>query len=353
MKDKLLFILLFCVLLLGCSKEQKIEKKIVNKPQQKDYSYIKIDKKISEEDKEYFQKVNEEINTLSFKWLLKESLNKKDCEKLHLLNNNLFAELEISPEKEAVRNRIIDLRSPCLQYSDLKFKDFSDDEWNYLETKSILPYATLTLAENNFRQAKEAQEVKKRQELIQLGIQHLNQAYNLNPNNLYTLKRALLNIAESPFTRLSKEELAQLDFTMKEYCQKAVETKQWDHIYYLTMDPIYDFNIEQVPACFDPKYKHNCKCPEAMRLVLKHVPKETLLSPEFINPHAEEEPEGEDGTGYYLSIRDLVLKETSRDLKKEKMCETYHNCNNKEVTLCTYGLWFDYPECKHEQNDYC
>jgi hypothetical protein len=99
-----------------------------------------------------------------------------------------------------------------------------------------------------------------------------------------------------------------------QYCKKAVEQRQWDHIAYLT-------EIESVAnyfSCLAPKpYSWaECKCAEATKLVLKELPKKHLYDPMIHNPSADEMLPGV-LEGSIRELRDTIKKSTGRDLDKE------------------------------------
>jgi hypothetical protein len=88
----------------------------------------------------------------------------------------------------------------------------------------------------------------------------------------------------------------------KEYCQKAVEQRQWDHIYYITKD----ISANEVISCLDPNDENHkyCNCPEAVKLVIGHWPEEVLENPNFLNPSADPY----DGVALRKQLRGAIKK---------------------------------------------
>lgn len=117
------------------------------------------------------------------------------------------------------------------------------------------------------------------------------------------------------------KDLIQEDY--KEYCRKAVELKQWDHIYYLSKGEPSGMTrgIEYIVSCLETKhdeynYKY-CKCPEATRMVVGQWPKSALYDGYILDPS------GEDGNGNLREgakewMNELMKKHFGRDLTKEK-----------------------------------
>jgi hypothetical protein len=116
------------------------------------------------------------------------------------------------------------------------------------------------------------------------------------------------------------KDLIQEDY--KEYCRKAVELKQWDHIYYLSEGEPSGmirgiFYIENCLETKPEKYDYTrCKCPEATRMVVSQWPKHALYSGYLLDPSGED-GNGNSREGAIDFVNDLMKKYFGRDLTKE------------------------------------
>jgi hypothetical protein len=105
----------------------------------------------------------------------------------------------------------------------------------------------------------------------------------------------------------------------REYCDKALLLRQWDHLDYLTSaNSIREsFGFDYLYGCLeesDQKYDYKkCRCPEATKLIYQSWPKADLLSGEFLDFSGD----GFRGGDPVKALVKLYKKHYGRDLTKE------------------------------------
>jgi hypothetical protein len=105
-----------------------------------------------------------------------------------------------------------------------------------------------------------------------------------------------------------------LNLRESEYCKKAIETMQWDHIYYISnWKP---FTGDLINILKDDSIQ-NEPCNTVVKLALKGWDKEHLYSAKMINPTADEFANPNQYEITQKEIRDLIKKRIGRDLDKE------------------------------------
>lgn len=281
----------------SCTRKEKAE---IPKP--KDFSYLKIQTVLSSEDKAYYERIHNEINQIGKHFAYREeNAEKKYCPLL----TKMFDEISVRPisrerERERERGRELHLlfnfcnRDEAFSKS---YKPITYEEYKYISKKinnSASVYSALGNYEGNFLSDK-----KLPKEIL-----------DKYRNNFKFYWKKSLAVDSLDLLPLKRDESLK-----EEYCKKAVELKQWDHIYYLTQvhSPM------QIIGCLTPESEYslpsNC-CHEAMKLAVKGWSKKNLYDPDFLNPDAEEMS----NKGYEIMRRELrnaILKTTSRDLDKE------------------------------------
>ncbi|MDX1921092.1 MAG: hypothetical protein SFU25_10205 [Candidatus Caenarcaniphilales bacterium] len=144
----------------------------------------------------------------------------------------------------------------------------------------------------------------------------LKQAIAKDPKDLMSYQE-IVSWYQTGLRDKNGKDLIQEDY--KEYCRKAVELKQWDHIFYLTKS--LSTSIYLLEACLETKpgeYNYGqCGCPEAARLVVGQWPKDVLHSSYLIDPAGEDFPE-DFKKQERARVTALIKKHFGRDLTKEK-----------------------------------
>ncbi|MDX1920998.1 MAG: hypothetical protein SFU25_09730 [Candidatus Caenarcaniphilales bacterium] len=193
----------------------------------------------------------------------------------------------------------------------------SDEYWKLIEKKipdssQPLIRKTVDVLSKDFREGK-----------YQPSLEHylkLKEAIAKDPEDLLAFDK-LTNWYQTGLRDKTGKDLIQEDY--KEYCRKAVELKQWDHIYYLSKadSGAATKGLHYIEKCLETKpneYDYNyCKCPEATRMVVGQWPKDALYDGYILDPS------GEDGNGDLREgakdyMNKLIKKHFGRDLTKEK-----------------------------------
>jgi hypothetical protein len=148
---------------------------------------------------------------------------------------------------------------------------------------------------------------------------NLKQAATKDPEDLMSYQE-IVTWYQNGLKDSDGKDLIQEDY--KEYCRKAVELKQWDHIYYLSEGEPSGmirgiFYIENCLETKPEKYDYTrCKCPEATRMVVSQWPKHALYSGYLLDPSGED-GNGNSREGAIDFVNDLMKKYFGRDLTKE------------------------------------
>jgi hypothetical protein len=100
----------------------------------------------------------------------------------------------------------------------------------------------------------------------------------------------------------------------EEYCKKAIETMQWDHIYYIS--DWYADTGSLINVLKDNSIQDN-PCIKVVKLALKGWNKENLYSAEMINPTVDEFINPNQYSITRKELRDLMKIRIGRDLDKE------------------------------------
>jgi hypothetical protein len=301
MKNKFLLLLCF-VSLFGCVKKEGL------KPQEEDFSHLKIQTVLSQADEKYFKIVGQQINRIgkSFATGVFPVSSEETCKELKIM----FEEISKRPisrerEKNRERERLM-LKSFC---SSPPEEEFTLHELLYLT--DLLPTTArfkVLLVPYIFSYPSDfiPLEYYPNQTLINWIYES---AMRSDPQDLisYFYFENWLRFKDQ-FALISNPAVQQ------EYCRKAVELRQWDHIAYLTEADSPENYLE----CLIPEDLHagDCKCAEATKLVLKEISKTGLYNPSFYNPSGDE-MNTVVLNQYRRELRDAMKKVIGRDLDKE------------------------------------
>jgi hypothetical protein len=251
--------MLLLMLNCGCTAKEVVKGK-------SEFSHLKIQTVLSTADKKYYKEVHNEINNIAKDFAYwKSNAIQKNCSRLE----KMFDEISTRPfSKEREREREM-IQTACgLSLKDKKyFYNLTEEEYAYL--RSQLPESSVLAKDNDPKLFDKDQS-------------------DLTP---YKYKNSL----------------------KAQYCKKAVETMQWDHIYYLAQVD----SPGQLIGCLSPESKFalptkNC-CPEAIKLVLKGINRNALYDPLFLNPYTEPM----DIEPIRKELRKVIFNSTGRDLDKE------------------------------------
>jgi hypothetical protein len=230
-----------------------------------------ISEVVSPSEKKVLVEISQQFNKLAQETAyqrnyLDQVLISKECFKLAQLYNSTI-NLSISSEREKITDRIFDLGITYCGSSDTFYRNlnkgslevtYTRKDWKYIAQKLKNSAALMRLLASL--------EVDQHE---QLNI--LIKAIDIDPHDLHTF-RNILGTDQAP-RKLATEER---NLYQKEYCKKAVELRQWDHIYYLT-------NNQELGCLYEgEKFPNQCKCPEAMKLVAPYWPevyKNQLVDP--------------------------------------------------------------------------
>ena len=290
MKNRIILLILILLTSSCSAKEMKVQEK------PKDFSYLKIQTVLSEEDKKYYETVHNQISEIGKHFALMNFSSKgKNCSRL----DQMIKEISIRPysrERERERERELALLSDqCGRYYlsgiEKHFPNPSCSEVEYLN-KKILDSAVLI-------------------ELMKNCLIKTNTENAKNPKAFFEKIRGYTVLAQS----VDDKDLSPFRYetdVRKEYCKRAVEQKQWDHISYLVQ---LDSGVHSLTRCLDPSNPdhRDCVCPQAVILFVKEVPKKHLLDRSSLDPSDVE-------SNLTISVNKLikVIKEaTGRDLDKE------------------------------------
>ncbi len=264
-------------------------------PKEKNFSYLKIQTVLSPENTKYYERVHDEISEIGKHFFIGDfDLRETNCLRLGVMIKEISAK-PYSRERERERERERDLISrECGKFYPgglaKHFPDPSCEEVKYLNKKIPNSAVLITLLKNCL--INDTQYLK-------------NKKLYLEDVNYYKiLARSVDPIDLSPF-------IYETD-SQQEYCKKAVEQRQWDHISHLLR---LDTGVHSLIRCLDrnnPDHKE-CNCPEVVELFVKMTPKKYLLDRTALDPSDVE-------LDIAVSANELIKvikKNTGRDLSKE------------------------------------
>jgi hypothetical protein len=303
MRNKL--ILFLCLLLLaGCKNPEK--------PQVKDYSYLKIQTELSEEDKKYYEDVHQKINKIG-KEILFNHKTKLDmtCQEL----KTMFQEISDRPfskerEREREREKAL-IYDNCQVTAEELGTIFTCDEAEYLnlrEPSSGIIFGRLKDC-ITLNKASYENDPDKVQALEMKHHYYEKLSQIVDPIDLEGFRGSFLDLSGE---------------ARKEYCRKAVSQRQWDHIAYFVSNSLPGEDMIKCLNKNDPEYKE-CMCPEAVNLYVKEASRAQLLDgSRLVRSYTEGYPK-EIAKRFIKAVKDS----TGRDLDKEPKTEfIYEPCSN-------------------------
>jgi hypothetical protein len=301
MKNNLIFYLCL-TLLFGCNTKKK---EVVQ-----DFSYLKIQTELSELDKAFYETTHKEINQIAKTLLFNEYPDiEKSCDFL----KDMYKEISkrpISRERERERARARDILKGNCHSFDKELSTLLD----YKFTCPQIHYLSLQIPSSGILHGMmkdcnpESNDKQKKQS-------------NIIKNNYYQRLSQLVDPLdlEGYKTNLNKN-------LEKEYCQKSLNLKQWDHIGRLVSRGLPGGSLIKCLKKGDPGYL-KCECPEAVKLYLKEAPRAKLLEGSKLR-----KPDSIDEGGYPNELAKKFIKDlklvTGRDLDKEPKTEIiYEPCS--------------------------
>ncbi|HAH56296.1 MAG TPA: hypothetical protein DCM02_13700 [Flavobacterium sp.] len=272
-------------------------KEIQQKEKKKDFSHLKIQTVLSPEDQAYYKRVHNEISEIGKHFAYREeNAEKKYCPVL----GKMFDEISVRPisrERERERERQVNLLFYLCNRDNVfseSYKPITCEKYKYISTKitnSASIFSALANYEGNFLSDKKLSSETRSKHKKKFKF-YWNQSLLVDPIDL------------SPF-------MYETD-SQKEYCKKAVEQRQWDHISHLLR---LDTGVHSLIRCLDrnnPDHKE-CNCPEAVELFVKMTPKKYLIDRSALDPSDIEF----DITISANELIKVIKKTTGRDLNKE------------------------------------
>ena len=335
MRKYLITTLILSMFLTSCSsqaKEKAVDKKTVTTKNtdsrtKSDLSKLVFKTELTEEEQIYFQNRSNEFNERARQYAIDygpkstpedSKMRTEEFCKWTVDNINNLSKQPISKERERELEREWYFYTWQCEKRENHHFEFSIPEGYWEQVAKELPDSAQPLSEKareDLRQESKRGIYKPSKEPYNL----LKEAIAKDPEDLLPYVYLINWYTQTPQEK-SFEKMLQEDY--KEYCRKAVELKQWDHIYYLSEGEPSGMTrgVEYIMRCLETKpdeynYKY-CKCPEATRMVVSQWPKHALYSGYLLNPS------GEDGNGNLREgaidfVNDLMKKYFGRDLTKE------------------------------------
>jgi hypothetical protein len=320
---KMIMLFIFCCLISSCTDAKQTEnrfkrKEVINYNVRK----LVVKKQIDKDEINYYTKLTAKFNEQARQYSINYGAGSTSTELNKKINDFCYWSLKtvkdistkpISSERESINARIREfVRTACTDEQN-RIALQSDYDFSIKQLESLVKALPTSADLLSWLADQYLQEDFKtrRNKYTNKPLELYKKSFVIDQYNLNTFRK---------FLKTSSIENEYAKTVFNKYCKKAIELKQWDHIFYLS-NAAASSGTDYLTACLEPdnpKYKEfKCSCPEAVQLVAGQWPKEVLYSRYLIDPHGED-PSEEVRLGEKKIIRDLIKKHYGRDLDKEK-----------------------------------
>jgi hypothetical protein len=331
MRKSLITVLVLCMFLSSCGQAKQenksIQQNILPETSEKELKALVFKTELNKEEKLFIKErangFDERVKQYAIYYGPKstpEDSKKKSEEMCRWILNNIeeLSTQAVSRERERERERESSFYSDACDFKKLGYLSYRTPSQYWELVKKKIPNSAQPYINETVRALGE----ESRKGNFVYPLKHylnLKQAATKDPEDLMSYYE-IVTWYQNGLRDKNGKDLIQEDY--KEYCQKAIELEQWDHIYYLSKGEPSGITrgINYIERCLEVKpneYNYNyCKCPEATKIIVGKWPKDVLYDGYMLDPSGEDE-NGDQREGAIQRINDLMKKHFGRDLDKE------------------------------------